>query len=170
MKALVAYMSKTGNTRRVAEAIHGELRCEKELKSVDSVTDLGAYDLAFLGFPMHQYGPDKKAREFLERNCTKGKKVALFVTHAAPEDNEELPGWLAKFRQAATGAEIVGFFDCQGELAKGVKFIMTVAPSRKLRSMARLDDSKGQPDAGSIEKARAFASETLSRCLEGSGS
>jgi flavodoxin len=170
MRTLVAYMSKTGNTRRVAEAIHGELGCEKEIKSIDSVTDLGAYDLAFLGFPMHQYGPDKKTREFLERNCTKGKKVALFVTHASPEDYQELPEWLAKFRQAAADAEIVGFFNCQGELAKGVKFIMKVAPSKRLRSMAKLDNSVGQPDAGRIERARAFARETLSRCLDGSGS
>jgi len=163
MKALVAYMSKTGNTRRVAEAIHGELECDKEIKHMDSVEGLGAYDLAFLGFPMHQYGPDKKTREFLERSCTKGKKVALFVTHAAPEDHQELPEWLAKFSQAAAGGDIVGFFNCQGELAKGVKLIMTVAPSKKLRSMAKMDNSKGQPDAARLDRARAFARNTKLR-------
>lgn len=168
MKALVAYMSKTGNTRKIAEAIYDKLACEKELKTVDSVNDTSAYDIAFYGFPIHQFGPDKKTREFLEKNCTDGKKVALFITHAAQEDAPELPEWLEKFKAAASSADVVGFFNCQGQLAKGVKFIMYIAPS--LREMAKRDDSKGQPDAARMAKARAFADETMSRCLAGSWS
>jgi flavodoxin len=168
MKALVAYMSKTGNTRKIAEAIYEELDCEKEIKTLDSVNDSSAYDIAFYGFPIHQFGPDKKAKEFLEKNCTKGKKVALFITHAAQEDAPELPEWLGKFKVAASSADIVGFFNCQGQLAKGAKFIMYIAPS--LRAMAKRDDSKDQPDATRVARAREFANETMARCLSGSGS
>lgn len=121
MKVLVAYMSKTGNTRRVAQAIYQEIECEKEIKRV-KVKDLEGYDLAFLGFPIHGYGPDRKARRFLERQ-TKDQQTSLFITHASPEDQAELAGYLAKFRDAVAGAILVGVFNCQGELAKGVKLV-----------------------------------------------
>jgi flavodoxin len=156
MKVLVAYMSQTGNTRKVAQAIYQEIECEKEIKRVEEVKDLEGYDLAFLGFPIHNFGPGRKARRFLERQ-TKGKKIALFITHAAPEDQEELAGYLSKFTDAIAGATLVGMFDCQGELAKGVKRIMSVFPDPKLRLWAKLDDSQGQPDATRLDRARDFA-------------
>jgi flavodoxin len=163
MKALVAYLSSTGNTKKIAEAICDEIRCDKDIMKVDEVQEIGSYDISFLGFPVHGYGPDKKTKEFLAKHCTDGRKVALFITHAAPEGEPELPETLAKFKQAAAGAELQGVFDCQGELAKGVKFIMKIAPNKKMRSQAKMDNSKGQPDAARVEKARAFARETMSR-------
>jgi flavodoxin len=153
-------MSKTGNTKKVAEAIYGEIACDKELKRVESVKDLEGYDLAFLGFPIHIYGPDKKAKRFLESQ-TEGKRIALFITHASPEDHEELPGYLAKFKDAVAGATLVGMFDCQGELAKGIKLLMSVQPDPKQRLWAKTDDSQGQPDATRIERARVFARKTM---------
>jgi flavodoxin len=163
VKVLVAYMSSTGNTRKIADAIHGEITAEKEIRPISEVVDLGPYDLSFLGFPTHGYGPDKKTRATLEKLCKGGKKVALFVTHAAPEDEPEVSEYMAKFRQAAAGSEIVGTFDCQGQLASGVKFIMKISPNKKLRSDAKRDNSKGQPDATRLERARAFARDTMAR-------
>ena len=162
MKFLVAYMSKTGNTKKVAEAIYREIEGDKEIKRVEKVKDLEGYDLAFLGFPIHAYGPDKKARRFLESH-TEGKRIALFITHASPEDHEELPGYLAKFKDAVAGATLVGMFDCQGELAKGIKLLMSVQPDPKQRLWAKTDDSQGQPDATRIERARHFAKETMEK-------
>jgi len=163
MKVLVAYMSSTGNTKKIAEAIYGEIAAEKEIKPVSEVENLGGYDLSFLGFPTHGYGPDKKTKALLGGLCKDGRKVALFVTHSAPEDEPEVAEYMAKFRQAASGAELVGTFDCQGQLAKGVKFIMKISPNKKLRSDAKRDNSHGQPDESRLEKARAFAREAMSR-------
>ena len=161
MKVLVAYMSQTGNTKKIAEAIYGEIGVEKEIKPFKEVADIEGYDLAFLGFPTHQYGPDKKTTEFLNRACTSGRKVALFVTHGAPENEPEVPQWMDKFKKAASGAELVGFFDCQGQLSKGTKLIMKMM-SKKTREEARRDNSEGQPDATRIERAREFAKKVLS--------
>jgi flavodoxin len=163
MKVLVAYMSKTGNTKKVAEAIYGEITGEKELKRIEDVQDIGIYDLSFLGFPMHQYGPDKKVKEILEQLCTSGRNVALFVTHCSPEDIPELPEWLAKFKQAASGANLVGFFDCQGELAKGLELMMKIAPKKEIRFFAKNHNSKGQPDEARLKRAGEFARETMNR-------
>src|SRR5512137_1891517 len=67
-RVLVAYMTSTGNTKKVAEAIYGEISAEKEIKPIQEVQSLGGYDLAFLGFPTHGYGPDKKTREMIARH------------------------------------------------------------------------------------------------------
>ena len=163
MRVLVAYMSKTGNTRKVADAIFGEIDCEKEIMPLEDVKDLSGYDLSFLGFPMHQYGPDKKAQRFLQKHCQEGRDVALFVTHAAPEGGAELAAWLEKFWDAAAGANIVGKFDCQGQLAKGIRFIMSIIPDANVRAQAKEDGSRGQPDAERLERARAFAREVMER-------
>jgi flavodoxin len=163
MKVLVAYKSSTGNTKKVAEAIYGEIGCEKEIKPMAEVQDLAGYDLSFLGFPTHGYGPDKKTVETLSRLCTSGKKVALFVTHGAPENEPEVPEWIAKFKQAASGAEIVDCFDCQGQMSSGVKLFMKVSLNKKMRTDVKKDSSQGQPDATRIERARTFARDTLNR-------
>jgi flavodoxin len=161
-RVLVAYMTSTGNTKKIAEAIYGEISTEKEIKPIREVQDLGGYDLAFLGFPTHGYGPDKRTKEILGKLCTKGSRIALFVTHGAPETEPEVPEWMAKFKQAAANADLVGFFDCQGQLAKSAKFIMSISPNKKLRADAKKDNSFGQPDSTRIDNARSFAAETMS--------
>jgi len=163
MTALVAYMSRTGNTRKVAQAIFEEIGDEKEIRPIDEVGSIEGYDIAFLGFPVHAMGPDKKTVELLEKHCVNGRNVALFVTHMAPEDAKVLPTWLDKFRQAAKGANIVDMFDCQGQVAKPVKLFMLIAPDAKLRSWARQDNSKGQPDKARLDRARAFSRNVMKR-------
>jgi len=161
MKVLVAYLSQTGNTGRVAEAIYDEIEADKEIRQLSEIPDLDGYDLVFFGFPVQAYGPAQPAREFLDRNST-GKNIALFVTHAAAEDQEELPAWLAKCREAAAGANILGLFNCRGELAQSTADLMLKSGDPKLEAWAqeRLE-TIGQPDAERLERARAFARETM---------
>ena len=115
MKTLVAYFSQTGKTKMVAEAIYESIEGEKELKELSEVDSLDGYDLSFIGFPIIAFGPSKEGKEFLEQKAA-GKKVALFITHAAPEDQEGIGAWLDKCKAAADDAERVGFLDCMGEL------------------------------------------------------
>jgi flavodoxin len=73
MKVLVAYMSWTGNTQKVAEAIYDAIPQPKEIKRVEDVTSLEGYDLAFLGFPIHNLGPDERAKTFAIETMNKLK-------------------------------------------------------------------------------------------------
>ena len=106
MKVLVAYHSVSGSTRKVAEAIFKEIKAEKEMKELREVKDLKGYDLSFIGFPIHGYGPSNDAKTFLEKKVT-GKDIALFITHSSPEDEPLVQNWLAACRIAASGANIV---------------------------------------------------------------
>ncbi len=166
MKVLVAYMSKTGNTKKVAEAIYDEITDEKEIKRIDEVDSIEGYYVTFLGFPIHKMGPDKKTEQLLEKHCINGRKVVLFVTHAAPEDSPDLPPMLAKFWEAAHGANIVDKFDCQGELDKTTKRIMSILPDAKLRLWAKQDNSQGQPDKARLDRARAFSWNVMNKLHE----
>jgi len=49
MKVLVAYVSRTGNTKKVAEAIFQGMQEEKEIKELQNVGNLEGYDLTFIG-------------------------------------------------------------------------------------------------------------------------
>mgnify|MGYP001026409345 CR=1 FL=1 len=158
MKVLVAYMSYTGNTKKVAEAIYGAISEPKEIKRVEDVTSLEGYDLAFLGFPMRALGPDRKVKTFLKTHV-KDRSIALFITHMAPEDSSSLQGWIQKFRDAAVGANIVGVFDCQGQASGLIRMIMIIP----LAFMRKHDTSQGQPDAARLERARAFANEIMNK-------
>jgi len=163
VKVLVAYLSKTGNTKKVAEAIFEEISDEKELKTIDAVDSIEGYDIAFLGFPIHQMGPDKNTTKLLEKHCTNSRNVVFFITHAAPEDSQDLPPMLDKFRQAASKANIVDMFDCQGQLAKPVKLIMSIMLDARLRAWAKQDSSTGQPDKARLDRARAFSRNVMKR-------
>ncbi|MGD0805804.1 MAG: flavodoxin family protein [Candidatus Bathyarchaeia archaeon] len=161
MNVLIAYMSQTGNTKKVAEAIYSAIPQPKEIKRVEDVTSLEGYDFAFLGFPTHGYGPDKKVKTFFETHA-KGRSIALFITHMAPDGAPPLQDWIQKFRDAAVGANIVGVFDCQGQLNSPLlKIVMRINPNPQIRASAR--SSKGQPDAARLERAGAFANEMLNR-------
>ena len=167
MKVLVAYKSKTGNTKKVAEAIFEEINDEKEIKPIDEIDSLEGYDIAFLGFPIIQGGPDKKASKLMEKLCINGRDIVLFITHAAPEDSLDLPPMLEKFKQAACGASIVDMFDCQGQLDKTTKRIMSILPNAKLRQWAKQDNSQGQPNQERLDRARAFSRSVMERLHEG---
>ena len=117
MNVLVAYISLTGNTKKIAEAIFQEIQEEKEIKKLDEIDGLEGYDLAFVGFPIHGFGAPEDEKSFLEKHC-RGKKIALFVTHGAPEHSGELEPWLAECKKAAAGANVIDMFNCQGELAQ----------------------------------------------------
>jgi flavodoxin len=159
MKALIAYFSETGNTKKVAEAIYEEIQCEKEIKQISEIDNVNDYDLIFVGFPIQAFGPAQRGKEFLENQC-QNKKVALFMTHAVPEDFESLPQWVAACRESAAGADVVGVFDCQGELDDGLLEAARSSDDPEFRKLAEVGaKSKGQPDATRLERARTFARE-----------
>jgi flavodoxin len=151
-------MSRTGNTKKVAEAIYDEIPQPKEIKRIEEVTSLEGYDLSFLGFPMKNFGPDKQVKTFFETNV-KDRTIALFITHMSPEDAPPLQEWIQNFRDAAVGANIVGVFNCQGQASRLIKILMIIP----LFFMRQADTSQGQPDAARLERARTFANEIMNR-------
>jgi len=162
MKTIVTYMSQTGNTKRIAESIFEEIKGEKVIKEISEIDSLDGYDLVFVGFPIISFGTPEPVKEFMGKYL-KDKNVALFITHAVPEGFEALDDWISSCKAAANGANIVGVFNCQGELAQPVIDTLLKSDDPQMRAFGEMGPmTKGQPDSSRIEKARAFAKEIMS--------
>ena len=163
MKTLVTYLTVSGQTQKVADAILEEVEGEKEIRPISGVNGLDGYDLTFVGSPMHRFGLAEEVREFIRKNC-RGKNIALFVTHAMPEGGEPLPEWLDNCKDAAAGTNLVGFFNCQGEMSKELADLMVNSGDPEAATWGKARDKTiGQPDATRLERARAFAREVVSK-------
>ncbi|MFX1393313.1 MAG: flavodoxin family protein [Promethearchaeota archaeon] len=163
MTVLVTYLSLSGQTKKIAEAIYEEIETEKEIKPISEVENLEGYDFAFIGTPVHSFGPDNNVRMFLKKQA-KGKKIAMFVTHAMPPGMEMLKGILAKCKKAANQANLIGFFDCQGEMAEDIAKSLMESGNPQLAQFGKMREvTIGHPDADEIYNARIFAKEIMEK-------
>ncbi|RXE56253.1 flavodoxin [Methanoculleus taiwanensis] len=130
----VLYDSRGGNTKKVADAIAGELG----VTAVDvKAASLGPGDgVLFLGSGCYGGKPGEAMVKFIEANDLRGRRVALFGTSGGGAGNE------VKGMEAAVkgkGAEVIGRYFCKGQMA--------------------LFFSRGHPNPADIDAARTFARE-----------
>lgn len=159
MHTLITYLSRSGNTRRVAEAIREGLEGSGDMRPMDEVESLDGYDLVFVGFPIVGAGAPGKVRRFLTEKAS-GKKVVLFVTHGMSPDVRMLKGQLENCREAARGAEVLGIYDCQGKLNGFVALMLRLHPRGEVRAWVKAGGESigvGHPSASDLQRARAFA-------------
>lgn len=163
MRTLVSYVSRTGNTRKVAEAIFDGITGDKDMKELGQVESLDGYDLTFVGFPIEErFSPAEPAATFLRRPEVAGRPIALFITHGASDDLPELQGWLDNCAAAASQLELVGVFHCQGELSEQMAQKMLLSKDERVVAWAKTRESGfGKPDAASLQRARRWASEMM---------
>ena len=168
MRTAVVYYSETGNTAKVAAAMAAALSAEAPgeetiFSTVQDAPPLNDRDMVFVGMPIVRFGAPEAASAFLAEHCP-GRRVALFVTHTAPDYLEQLPGWLDACRQAAACAELVGLFHCQGALAEPVRQFMLGSSDPILAQFAEMAScADGQPDSAALARAAEFARETVAR-------
>lgn len=164
MKTLVTYISQTGNTKKIADAIYSSLKDEKEIKKIEEIENLDGYDLTFIGYPINGGSIPPKVEEFLSSK-TKGKNIAVFITHAVPEGFEDITKWKNACTQSASNANLIGEFDCQGELAQPIIDQLSKSDNPAMKSFAEEigPSSKGKPDESCIQKAQEFAKEIQSK-------
>lgn len=159
MKTLVTYMTQTGNTKRIAEAIYGEITGEKEIKDIKDVSNFDAYDLVFVGFPVLQFNIPETVSKFVSENVA-GKNIAFFMTHAVPEGFEAIQSWTGSCKDIAAEGNFLGTFECQGELAQPVIDMLLKSDNPQMKAFGEMGPStKGQPDESRVQKAKEFAKE-----------
>jgi flavodoxin len=154
-KVLVTYFSRTGNTRKIAEVIHGALDGHSHLLPMDKVTDLAPYALVFIGFPVQSHSVPYKVEEFL-KSVPAGKKVALFSTHGS------LPG-IKLSREAleyasilVSKAKLLGTFSCRGKVSLQAREVLSKSPEHEAWTDMAATAST-HPDEHDVADARAFA-------------
>ena len=65
MKSIVIYTSKSGNTKKIAEAIAGELGCEAINFANAGEINLSEFDFIALGYYIDQGSPEKEFKKFI---------------------------------------------------------------------------------------------------------
>ena len=170
MKVLVTYFSQTGNTEKIAQTIHDEVSKghEAALKRIDEVksASLNAYDLVFLGSPVHMDDLASPLREFLRSfPRLSGLKVAGFVTHSSAGRFalEECLESLAAIGQDK-GFTVMSCYGCRCRLSPEIQpFVrqgLNVADEQWEEQMKAIGE---HPNAEDKQRARQFAREVLAK-------
>ncbi len=154
-KTLVAYYSRTGNTKMVAEAIFQAVRGEKELLPSRDVTDLSGYGLLFVGFPVMTHSVPYQIEVFL-KTIPSGKKLALFSTHGSVTGSSLSREAIEHATVLASQAKIIGTFSCRGKVSYEALQILMKSPEHEAwGDMAA--SAATHPDEHDLAEAGAFA-------------
>lgn len=171
MTVLVAYASKHGSTRGIAERIAARLRergNDVEFQPVDQVRDVRAYDAVVAGSAVYYGRWLKQAAEFVRRNqaLLAERPVWLFSSGPLGTQAEQEPADVAGFRETIRLREhrtFLGSLD-RSQLALGERVIVRAvrAPYGDFRRWGDIDAWAGSIADRLAEEARA-ASGTPSR-------
>jgi flavodoxin len=143
MKALIIYESfHHGNTKKVAEAMAGELDAELAMPRELDIKGLNAYDLIGFGSGIYKGRFHRNIRSLIDNLPPMNKKVFLFYTCGmdlgSRYTNEVADKLVHK------GFDVVGKFSCPGwDTIPAVAWFGGI--------------KKGHPNARDLERARAFA-------------
>lgn len=170
MKKIIIYSSKTGNTKKIAEAIHS-LDREISIISVDEIKDLSLlenYDTIFLGGWIDRGTFDGKALNLAKE--IKEKKVGYFFTLGAEPNSNHCSDCRENIESLllSNGNEIVAKFWCQGAIdPKLIEWMSQLpidhhmAPSQERRE--RWVRAASHPDEGDrVNVMRAFSEAVFS--------
>jgi len=153
-RILVTYFSRTGNTRKVAEAIFDEIPGDKVLKPVDEVEDLSPYPCLFVGFPIQAHSVPYPVEVLLKR-IPAGRKVALFSTHGSVTGSQLSREALEYASILVAGAKLVGTFSCRGKVSMEALEVLMRSPEHEAwADMAA--SAATHPDEHDLAEARAF--------------
>ncbi len=179
-KVLVAYFSQTGNTEKVARAIHDSVVSsghDATLRDVQGLTvaDLGGYDVIFLGSACHSSTLAEPVLEILSGIPSgSGLKMAGFATHScslpggSDRDRELYETWASgcpkSFEAASsdTRIELLGYFGCQGAPSPPIEeFIHTTILPDDDEWRSYLLEARKHPDTVDLEEAGGFGRQML---------
>ncbi len=111
MKALVAYASMHGATAEIAQAIGEELRqtgVETEVRAVDDVRDIRAFDAVVLGSGVYNGKWRKEALRFGERHAVELRTRRVWFFESGPTDTSADEGRAVPTKGSAQLASEVG--------------------------------------------------------------
>lgn len=118
MKNLVIYSSKTGNTKKIAQAIASSLNYE--ILSVENVKNLDGVGKIIFGFYVDKGGMTNNAR--MIANLIKNRKIGLFMTLGADPTSDHAKECFENEKMffEQNGCEVVCEFWCQGAIDKNL--------------------------------------------------
>lgn len=149
MKSLVVYSSKSGNTRKLAEAVYDYLGGEKMIAPVVEAPDPDGYAFVAVGFWLAAGQPDPDSQAYLAK-LKEGQDVYLFATHGAAAGSAHAENAMKKAREIAGKAHVRATFSCPGEVdPKALERASQKNPQPAW--VADAPAAKGHPDAHDLK-------------------
>jgi len=164
-KILVTYFSRTGNTKKIAEAIHDSIGQDAVILPLDKVEDMGPYGLVFIGFPVQSHSVPYKAEVFLKK-VPAGKKIALFSTHGSLAGMRLSREALEYASILVAKAKLLGTFACRGKVSMQALEVLGRSPEHETWADMAASAST-HPDEHDLADARAFAKWVLTMSAHG---
>jgi flavodoxin len=152
---LIAYMSLTGNTETIAEAIHSGLGGDVRLAPIKEVEGTESFDLIFIGFPVHSHSVPAPAERFL-KSIPRGKKIALFSTHGSLSGSRLSREALEHASIIAAQGTILGSFSCRGKVSAKAMEVFSRSPENRVWAEMAVT-ARTHPDEHDIADAGTFA-------------
>lgn len=171
MKILIAYSSKTNNTKKIAVEIYETLKdtatidllnIKKQKNKLDT-----NYDLYILGCWVDKGTLNKKMMNFIQQQNLQYKKVALFMTCGVPKNHnhalqalENYKHYLEKHKN-----EVIDTFICQGKIDPKILLVFKVLSWKKSNFIHKINDemlfwiksSQTHPDMEDIQNIKIWA-------------
>lgn len=164
MKTLIAYSSKTGNTKKVGEAV-AKAFDDVTIKDISQIDHLD-YDLIVIGTWIDKGTADTKALKFIE--TIKGKKTAYFFTLGAYPDSQHAMDCITAIEKLFTdnNNELIGSYHCQGAIDPKLISWMSELPAEHPHSpnperLKRWEDAANHPDQDDFNAAEKTFKEIL---------
>ncbi len=165
MKIAVIYSSKTGNTKKVANAIVEGVGSDVDFFSVKDEINLSYYDLIFMGYWVDKGTADANALEFMK--SITNTKVALFATLGAyPATQHAKDSIEAGKKLLGENCEVVDSFICQGAIDPKLTNWMKTLPKEHPHGpdearLKRWEDASSRPDSSDLQNAKEFAENVI---------
>lgn len=174
MKILIAYSSKTKNTKKVAEAIYEEIKTKNSVSIIDirkCKNKLPDFDLYILGCWVDKATLNKNMQKFIEKQNILSKNVALFMTCGVPDTHYHAKDSINNFKEymQKRNNKVVSTFICQGKIDPKIlivfKFLTWKNPDfiHKINNemLEWVKTSKTHPDINDLNNAKNWVLETL---------
>ncbi|MBF0716208.1 flavodoxin family protein [Gemelliphila palaticanis] len=175
MKILIAYSSKTKNTKKVAEAIFFELKNNFEVDLIDikkyKNKRIESYDLYILGCWVDKATLNKNMMMFIEDNNINNKKVALFMTCGVPDTHyhaeDSINNYISYMKNKNN--DVLSSFICQGKIDPKILIVFKFLTWRDPNFIHKIDktilewveSSKTHPNIEDLRNAKKWALNTV---------
>jgi len=159
MKSLIVYSSRTGNTKKVAEAILSVLPAGTEIYPVENAPSPDGYDFIAVGYWVDKGTANAEMAAYLPK--IRGKKVGIFFTLGAdPNSPHAEKSCTSGAALLGEGCEVVAKFWCQGAIDPKLTEWMKKLPPEHPHApnperIKRWENAAKHPDATDLDAAKA---------------
>ncbi len=166
MKILLAYSSKTGNTKKVCDAVYNEIKDNHDVDylTVKETKSYEDYDLVLVGYWVDKGTANREARKLI--TAVRGKELGLIGTLGA--DPESFHGK----KVIKNVAELVdesntyhGSFLCRGKVAEKLIKRLKFAPVPKhiREQMYEASINSREPNEEDLQNARDYINKIVKK-------